>query len=77
MTYKEAYKIVEAALLENCGWFPADTFDALDKLEEGMQRLTFIDDPRHPVQGLVKPPELQSGVAIQTYLDPGQELRDK
>ena len=50
MTYKEAYEIVEDALMENCGWIPAKVFEALDKLEE-----------------LIKPPESDSGVAIQTY----------
>ena len=34
MTYGEAYKIVEAALLENCGWFPAGVYEALEVLGE-------------------------------------------
>lgn len=34
MTFQEAYDIVENALLENCGWFPGKTYEALDVLKE-------------------------------------------
>lgn len=34
MTFQEAYDIVEKALLETSGWFPKDTYEALDVLEE-------------------------------------------
>jgi len=87
MTYREAYELLED-YVRTRGYAPLEVYQALDGIEDLVEEVRLVLETGIAVQEAQtahecgeKPPELQSGVAIQTYhmvaipLDPDIDAR--